>query len=69
MTSTLQHSVNMLQSFGFDIDPDQCDAEALRADARDIRAGILPLHLSHLPTCPPASAAELLDTVAAILAS
>lgn len=64
MNSTLNHAVGQLATFGIDIDPHQCDAGALRADARNIREGVKPLHLD---TLPPRFAADLMDTVANIL--
>lgn len=65
--STAQHAVAQLATFGFDIELERCDPGALRHDADEIRAGVLPLHLSHLSQCPPIFAADLLDTLAEIL--
>lgn len=62
--STLTHSVEMLSTFGIDVDPNCCDVEALRLDADDIRSGVCPLHME---SCPPRFAADLLDTLADIL--
>lgn len=65
--TTLSHALATLRTFGFDIEPERCDAGALRADAAQIRAGIKPLHLDQLGACPPRFAADLLDTVADII--
>ena len=64
--STLTHAVDMLSTFGIDIEPERCDVEALRLDANEIREGICP---PHLESCPPRFAADLLDTVADILSA
>lgn len=67
MTSTLDHAVATLATFGIDVEPARCDPVALRDDATLIRRGELPPHLAHLERCPPRFAADLLETLAAIL--
>lgn len=64
MNSTLTHAVETLSTFGIDIDPDQCDPAALRADVAEVERGILPLHMESKP---PRFALDLMTTVANIL--
>ena len=64
MNSTKAHAIDTLLSFGIDVDPDNCDTGAMRADAEDIYNGVCPLHMDALP---PRFAADLLVTLADIL--